>query len=232
VRKFILSYIALFAFNLSFSQGTSPFYKVNPGQALEEVLNNEIRFLYPEFKMGLVLFRSGSLGSSKMNYNFLYRELLFINGEDTLALDKGEDIRHVVIENDTFYFRENEWIRQVASSGKVRLAEVKFLTMVDIEKIGAYGQEISGNSVDAYMVTTANMPRKLEANQVLTFAMAKNFYFGDRFDNYRLANKKNISNMFGNKCPGIEKYLESEKISYHSSSDMQKLFDFINRNLK
>ncbi len=232
MRKFILSYIALLAFNISFSQGTSTYYKVNPGQILEEVLNNEIRFLYPEFKMGLVLFRNGSLGSSKMNYNFLHRELQFINGEDTLALDKGEDIRHVVIEIDTFYFRENEWIRQVASSGKVRLAEVKFLSMVDMEKIGAYGQEISGNSVDAYMVTAANMPKRLEANQVLTFAIAKNFYFGDRFDNYRLANKKNISNMFGNKCPGIEKYLESEKISYHSSSDMQKLFDFINRNLK
>ena len=232
MRKFILSYIALLAVNLSFSQDASPYYKVNPGQIVEEVLNNEIRFLYPEFKMGLVLFRSGSMGSSKMNYNFLDRELQFINGEDTLALDKGEDIRYVVIEKDTFYFKENEWIRQVASSGRVRLAEVKFLAMVDLEKIGAYGQEISGNSVDVYMVTAANMPKRLEANQVITFTMAKNFYFGDRYDNYRLANKKNISNMFGNKCPGIEKYLASEKISYHSSSDMQKLFDFINQNLK
>jgi hypothetical protein len=232
VRKFILIYIASFAINFSFSQDTKQYYKVNPGQAVEEVLNNEVRFLYPEFKAGTVLFRNGSFGASRMNYNFYDQELQFINGEDTLALDKGEDIRNIVIEKDTFYYREKQWVRHIASTSNVRLGEVKYLAFADMEKIGAYGQEMSSSAVGAYQMTISNVPKNIVANQILTFVMTQDYYFGDRHGNYMVANKKNIGNMFGNKCPGIGKFLESEKINFHILSDMEKVFEFINRNYK
>jgi hypothetical protein len=62
--------------------------------------------------------------------------------------------------------------------------------------------------------------------------MNQDYYFSDKYDNYKLANKKNIVNMFGNKCAGLDKFLDSEKVNYHSLADMRKLFDFINTNLK
>ncbi|HEX5667483.1 MAG TPA: hypothetical protein VFX73_01705 [Chitinophagaceae bacterium] len=232
MRKFILIYIAILVVNFGFGQNTQQYYKIQPGQPIEEVLTNEVRFLHPEFKAGTVLFRNGSVGGSRLNYNFFHQELQFINGEDTLALDKGEDIRHVVIEKDTFYFREKQWIRHITSKDNVRLAEVKYLAFANVEKNGLYGQVMASTGVDAYQVTTSNVPRNIDANQILTFVMTQDFYFGDRLDNYMLANKKNIGNMFGNKCPGIEKFLESEKINYHSLSDIQKVFEFINRNFK
>jgi hypothetical protein len=232
VRKFILIYIAILAVNFSFSQDTKQYYKVNPGQPVEEVLNNEVRFLYPEFKAGTVLFRNGSFGASRMNYNFYDQELQFINGEDTLALDKGEDIRNIVIEKDTFYYREKQWVRHIASTRNVRLGEVKYLAFANVEKTGMYGQVMSSTTVDTYQVTTSNVPKNIDANQILTFVMTQDYYFGDRHGNYMVANKKNIGNMFGNKCPGIEKFLESEKINYHSLSDIQKVFEFIDRNFK
>lgn len=232
MRKFILIYIALLAVNFSFSQDNRQYYKVNPGQPVEEVLNNEVRFLYPEFKTGIVLFRNGGMVASRMNYNFYHQELQFINGEDTLALDKGEDIRNIVIEKDTFYYREKQWVRHIASTGNVRLGEVRYLAFANMEKIGAYGQVMASSAVDAYQVTVSNVPKNIDANQILTFVLTQDYYLGDRLDNYMLANKKNIGNMFGNKCPGVEKFLESEKINYHSLSDIKKVFDFINQNLK
>jgi hypothetical protein len=232
VRKFILIYIAILAVNPSFSQDIKQYYKVNPGQPIEEVLTNDVRFLHPEFTAGTVLFRNGSIGASKLNYNFYHQELQFINGEDTLALDKGEDIRYVVIEKDTFYFREKQWIRHIASKSNVRLAEAKYLAFANVEKTGMYGQVMANTTVDSYQMTVANVPKNIDANQILTFVMTQDYYIGDRLDKYMLANKKNIGNMFGNKCPGIEKFLETEKINYHSLSDIQKVFEFINRNLK
>jgi hypothetical protein len=234
VKQFILTLIIVVGFEAGFSQDTRQTYRVEPGQPVEEVLNAEIRFLYPEFKAGSVLFRNGNFGASKMNYNFLHQELQFINGVDTMAIAGEEEIRHVIIEKDTFYFRDKHWLRQLASTGKVRMAEVKFLSFANNEKIGAFGQVNSGSAIDAIenMVTISNITKKLVANQILTFAMNQNYYFSDKYDNYRLANKKNIVNMFGNKCAGLDKFLDSEKVNYHSLADMRKLFDFINTNLK
>jgi hypothetical protein len=221
--------IIVLGFSAGYSQDTRQIYKVNPGQYVEEVLTAEVRFLYPEFKAGTVLFRSGNFGASKMNYNFLHQELQFINGADTLALDKGEDIRYVKIEKDTFYFQDKLWLRQLASTGIVRMAEVKFLSFANSEKIGAFGQVNSGSSIDAIenMVTISNITKKLDANQVLSFAMNQNYYFSDKYNNYIQANKKNLVNMFGNKCAGLGKFLESEKVNYHSLSDMNRVFDYI-----
>jgi hypothetical protein len=169
-----------------------------------------------------------------MNYSFLHQELQFIKGPDTLALDGAQEIQHVIIDKDTFYFRDKMWIRQVASNGLVRMAELKYLAFANREKIGAFGQPNSGSSIDAVenLVTVTNITRKLESNQIITFAMNYSYYFSDRFDNYKLANRKNIVNMFGNKCPGLDKFLDSEKVNYHSLADMRKVFDFIFTNLK
>jgi hypothetical protein len=226
--------IIVLGFETGFSQVTRQTYRVEPGQPVEEVLNAEVRFLYPEFMAGSVLFRNGNFGASKMNYNFLHQEIQFIKGVDTLALDGEEEIRHVIIEKDTFYFREKQWLRQLVSTGKVRMAEVKFLSFANNEKIGAFGQVNSGSAIDAIenMVTISNITKKLVANQILTFAMNQDYYFSDKYDNYKLANKKNIVNMFGNKCAGLDKFLDSEKVNYHSLADMRKLFDFINTNLQ
>jgi hypothetical protein len=114
----------------------------------------------------------------------------------------------------------------------VRLAEAKYLAFANVEKNGMYGQVMANTTVDTYQMTVANVPKNIDANQILTFVMTQDYYLGDRLDNYMLANRKNIGNMFGNKCPGIEKFLESEKINYHSLSDMEKVFEFISQNLK
>ena len=106
--------------------------------------------------------------------------------------------------------------------------------MVGIKKIGAFGQVNSGSAIDAIenMVTISNITKKLVANQILTFAMYQNYYFSDKFDNFKQASKKNIVNMFGNKCAGLDKFLDSEKINYHRFSDMQKVFDYIVTHIK
>jgi hypothetical protein len=234
VKTIFLILISFLAFGAGYSQDSREMYKINPGQSIDDVIKGEIRLMYPEFKAGYVLFRNGNFGASKMNYNFLHQELQFINGADTLALDGGEDIRHVIIEKDTFYYRDKQWLRQMASTGKVRMAELKFLEFVNREKIGAFGQVNSGSSIDAVenLVTISNITKKLETNQIITFAMNFNYYFSDKYDNYKLANRKNIANMFGNSCRGLDKFLESEKINYHSSTDMNKVFEYINSNLK
>jgi hypothetical protein len=234
VKQFIFILLTAFGYSVGFSQDTREVYKVNPGQSIEEAIKGEARFMYPEFKAGFVLFRNGNFGSSKMNYNFLHQELQFIDGADTLALDKAEDIRHVIIEKDTFYFRDKHWLRQVVSNGQVRMAELKSLSFANNEKIGAFGQVNSGSSIDAIenMVTISNITKKLEANQILTFAMSYNYYFSDKFDNYKLANRKSIVNLFGNKCKGLDQFLESEKVNYKNGSDMKKVFDYISANLR
>lgn len=234
MKHFLFFVIAILFSAVVLSQEQREVYRINPGQDMNEVIKGEVKYLYPEFRHGSVLFRNGNFGSSKMNYSYLHQELQFIKGSDTLALDRGQDIQHVIIEKDTFYFRDKFWIRQVASNGLVRMAESKNLAFANREKIGAFGQPNSGSSIDAVenLVTVTNLTRKLESNQIITFAMSYTYYFSDRFDNYKPASRKTIVNMFGTKCPGLEKFLESEKINYKSGADVRKVYDYIVTHIK
>jgi hypothetical protein len=152
----------------------------------------------------------------------------FINGADTLAVDREGDISYIAIETDTFYFQKF-WIRQIAVSGKSRLGVKRILVLAKAEKEGAFGQMSAGTSIDA--VQKLNTPlavgKNLTLNEVLSFTTADVYYFADKFGNFMQASKKNLVNMFGNSTPGLEKFLEKSKFNYNNEADMKAVFDYL-----
>ncbi|HLO81422.1 MAG TPA: hypothetical protein VK166_10705 [Chitinophagaceae bacterium] len=223
--SFVLCFLASYFLT---AQEVKKVYTVNPGQTLDEGLPFEVRYAYPEFKAGFAHFRNGNLGGSKMNYNYLISEMQFINGADTVSVNKAEDIKFIVIEKDTFYYVKG-WVRQLATSGEVKLGEKKSLAFSNREKIGAFGTSGGGSSIDAVenVSTVSNIQKSLEAKQMLSFAEYSVFYFADRFGEYRQATKKSLANMFGKNHPGFEKFLEEGKFNYFSETDMKKVYDYL-----
>ncbi|HLO81423.1 MAG TPA: hypothetical protein VK166_10710 [Chitinophagaceae bacterium] len=203
-------------------------YTVNAGQTLDQGLPVEVRYAYPEFKAGSAHFRAGTQVGSKLNFSFVHEEMQFINGADTLAVDREGDIRFIAIEADTFYFQKF-WIRQIAVSAKSRLGVKRSLVLAKAEKEGAFGQMSAGTSIDA--VEKLNTPnavaRKLTLNEVLSFTTVDLYYFADKFGNFTQASKKNLVNMFGNSTPGFEKFLEKNKFNYNKEADMKAIFDYL-----
>ncbi len=220
--------LCLFGSFLIQAQEQKKVYTVNPGQTLDQGLPLEVRYAYPEFKPGTAHFRAGNQVGSKLNFSFVHEEMQFINGADTLAVDREGDISYIAIETDTFYFQKF-WIRQIAVSGKTRLGVKRSLVLAKAEKEGAFGQMSSGTSIDA--VQKLNTPlavgKNLTLKEVLSFTTADVYYFADKFGNFTQASKKNLVNMFGNSTPGLEKFLEKSKFNYYNEADMKAVFDYL-----
>ncbi len=226
--RFLLLFVFVYP-TLLFSQEYVS-YKVEPGENPNVVLPVTARYSYADFQQGAVLMRSGVVSRANLNYSQLHGQMQFIRSADTLFVSNVEDVKHVVLGNDTFYFQKN-WLRQFACSGKIRLAEHKVLDYANNEKLGPYSGKSSGavervQSIDNMAV----IDKSYVAREVLTFVERNNYYFSDRFGRFVLANKKNILDLFGKSTSGLEKYLAEVKPNYNKREDMLALLGLLQSN--
>ena len=73
----------------------------------------------------------------------------------------------------------------------------------------------------------ANALKSLVAKEILTFTENRIWYFGDKFNRFKQASKKNVMEMFGKMKPGLEKFLEDNHINYFDEPDIKKLAAFL-----
>ena len=203
-------------------------FKVNPGEQVMKVIPAADMYTYPEFILGDVQFKNGKLGRARMNYNSLLAEIEYIGDKnDTIIMDDAESTHYVAISTDTFYYYKR-YLRQLSNKNGVKLTENREIDLINREKIGGFG-ESNGGAVEVKESVEANASqmKTLVAKQILTFSENYVYYFGDRFNKFRQANRKNIMEMFGKMKPDLEKYLDENKLNYFDKNDMTKLAEYL-----
>ena len=228
LKPFFILFCLVFSQSL-FSQELKTF-KVNPGEKVYEVISPMDRYAYPDFISGIVQFKNDRIGGSRMNYNALLPGIEFIDqNNDTLTLDNLETIRYIVMANDTF-FVEKAVTQQILTDGKIRLARSRVIMMSNHQRIGAMGLPTDA-SVDAFtaLSSSGNPLKTMVAKEILTFKEHVTFYFGNKYGQFKQANKKNLVSQFGNHKKEITAYLEENKVNFFSEEDMRKLFGFLSK---
>jgi hypothetical protein len=203
-------------------------FKVNPGQLVDTTLPQDAIYTYPEFTIGSVQFKNGNLGAAKMNYNCMIMEMEFINDKgDTVTLDDVQSFHYISISTDTFYY-DKGFLRQISNKQHVKLAEKKVLMITNRQKLGGMG-EINGGSVETKdQLSSSGSPLKgIVAQEILTYSEYITWYFGDRYNHFKQATKKNVIDIFGRNKPGLEKYLNDNHVDYFSEEDMKKLAAYL-----
>lgn len=228
LKPFFILFCLVFSKSL-FSQELKTF-KVNPGEKVYEVISPKDRYAYPDFISGIVQFKNDRIGGSRMNYNALLPGIEFIDqNNDTLTLDNLETIRYIVMANDTF-FVEKAVMQQILTDGKIRIARSRVIMISNHQRIGAMGLPTDA-SVDAFtaLSSSGNPLKTMVAKEILTFKEHVNFYFGNKFGQFKQASKKNLVSQFGNHKKEITAYLEENKVDYFSEEDMRKMFGFLSK---
>jgi hypothetical protein len=204
-------------------------YKVNPGEQVIYGLPVEVRYYYPEFRTGLVQFRNGNLGGGKMNYSPLLDEMEFISDSgDTLALADVESIKYIHFGTDTFFVFQNFLIKELAITKNVRLCERRSVSLVNRERFGGHGELKSGSVLAVEQLSSGvNTMRKMVAKEMLTFSADRTYYFGDQYGSFKLASKKNLTDMFGKNYPGLENFLRTNDINYLKEEDLRLVLEFL-----
>src|SRR5687768_14838327 len=184
--------LLLLCSSLSFAQ-TSNSYLVKAGSSISESIPAEELYQYPQFKKGMVFFKSGDKSAALLNYHRLLDEIQFIDPKgDTLAVANEELIKWITIDADSFFW-DKGYIKLVEEKGPAKLAIRQILRLVDVKKRGAYDMSSSVSSITTVNSISNGYRRlNLALKQDVLIAKDVNYYFGDRNNHFLIANKKNL----------------------------------------
>ncbi|MDB5196839.1 MAG: hypothetical protein JWP88_1210 [Flaviaesturariibacter sp.] len=232
MKKQLLLLIIFFSCFYLHAQDTTIIVKA--GNRINDVLAPANVLLYPHFNNGIVSFRDGSKAAAKMNYNSLYDQMLFINPKgDTLAITDEKNIKYVALSSDTFYYHEG-YIKLVANTGNIKLAEKRIWEIADIRKMGAHNKEVNTYAVTTVRTITDGVGRTYDLTLPEDLVLRKKsvYYLGDRLGLFVPADRKNLNHHFPKEAINLTNYLKENKVDLKNKSDLVKLINFMDQSAR
>ena len=218
---------ALIYYTGLFAQNTTSI-AVKAGSNIMDVLSTADVFHYPQFTSGKVLFKDGISAEAKLNYNRLLDEMHFIDPKgDTLAIANEKTIKFIVIDKDSFFYDQG-YVRLLYGNNVVKLAIKQVWKVVDTKKTGAYNMASSVSSISSKSsYFDGRRFHKITVNENVVLSKVEQYYFGDKYNRFVLANKKNLLMLFAKEQRRIEMYLKENKVDFNNKDDLEKVVQFL-----
>lgn len=207
----------------------STFVTIKAGSRIKDVLAATDIFFCPEFISGSVFFKNGIVANAKMNYDNLADQMLFIDPKgDTLALDAEKTIKFIALGKDTFYYFDG-YVRLVASNSIVKLAERKTWEVADIRKIGSHDRQAKTYAVTSFITLTNGYGKAYDLilNEDIVLRKKAQYYFGNNYNSFVPATKKNLLSFFPKQENILVKYLKEDHVNFNEKHDLEKLAQFL-----
>jgi hypothetical protein len=193
---------------------------------VSEVLTPKKIYKYSEFLPGKIFFRDGKFAESKFNYNYLNGEIEFIQ-KDTLAIVKQQmfNIKMMTVDKDTFFY-DKGYLQQIVETPLGKLLKRQMLVVVKREKIGAYDQPTATSAIESYSSFSdayGSFNPNLRVRENITMVLRTDYFFGDRFNVFLFASKKNLLKAYPNKKDKINQYLKQREVNFKNGEELKKL---------
>jgi hypothetical protein len=201
---------------------------VKAGNTIEGSVPAIDLYEYPQFIHGTVLSRAGNTSGGNMKYNRFLDEMQFITPKgDTFTLINKKDITFIHIGADTFFYDQG-YIKLVTSLANVQLGEKQMLRIIDKQKMGAYGMVSSTTAIDSYASYNDGVQiYNMTVMQDLILAREVQYYIGDRYNHFVVANKKNVLELFPKQHKALVNYLKENTVEFNKKEDLVKLVQFV-----
>jgi hypothetical protein len=228
----ILKTVLLWSFALHFSNGIiaqgKKFVSIKAGNKVTDVLSPADIYYFPTFTTGRVYFKDGSKSEARLNYNHLVDEMQFIDPKnDTLALANENTIQAIAVEKDTFYYH-NGYQRLIRQTGGVKLTIKQFWAIGDVKKMGAFNQANTSASIATVSTFTGKGGNyELILNEDVDLRKAEQFFLVDPYNQFVLASRKNVLDLFPKHQQAIKTYLKENSVEFSKQEDLEKLVQFL-----
>jgi len=193
----------------------------------ESVLVTDV-YEYPQFVPGKVFFIPGDSSGGRLNYNRFLDEMQFIDLKgDTLNLAYPGTIKFIRISNDLFYY-DNGYVKLIKDNNRIKLAAKQTLKVSSKNKIGAYNMASTAGAIDSYnSLTIDHKNYNLTPRVDFTLTKKTEYYFGDKYNHFVLANKKDILRLYSKQEGTINAYLKENNVDFKNREDIEKLFQYL-----
>ena len=201
---------------------------IKAGTSFNESVSITDQFEYPQFVYGKVFFRPGDSSGGRLNYNRFLDQMQFIDFKgDTLNIAYPGTVRFIRINNDLFYY-DNGYVKLIKDNNTIKLAAKQTLRLSAKTKIGAYNMPSSSSAIDSYSsLVIDNKNYNLTPREDITLTKKTEYYFGDKYNHFVLANKKNISRLYSKQDGKITEYLKVNNVDFNKWEDIEKLFQYL-----
>ena len=203
---------------------------IKAGTSFNESVPITDLYEYPEFVYGKVFFIQGDSSGGRLNYNRFLDQMQFIDFRgDTLNIAYPGTIKFIRISNDLFYYdNDYGYVKLIKDNNTIKLAAKQSLKVLGRNKIGAYDMASPGSAIDNYAsFTIDNKNYNLTPRVDITLTKKTQYYFGDKYNHFVLANKKNLLSLYSKKDGAITAYLKENKVDFNNPEDIEKLFQYL-----
>lgn len=214
----------------AFAQNTHPVFRVKDVNDISKIIPYKDRFQFEQFQDGKVYFRNGKVTAAKLNYSYIYAEIMFINPKkDTLLLADLDYINFVSIaDHSYFYFKGHGHIEQIEDFGQVNLGKKSYYLNMGNEKYAAYGQYSSTSAISSYssFINQDGMIQFLKGNNKVVMKKNASYYFIDRNKQFLVANRQNLLKAYSSHKKEINQYLKQKNPDFEQEPDLKQVLAF------
>jgi hypothetical protein len=227
MSKYILPVSMMLLILVAKAQVTEKF-TVRAGEDISKTLASYGMYRLPAFVNGTVTFKDKSTAGGKMNYNIYLGEVQFIDAKgDTLSIANPETIDSIAIDSNLFYYKKG-YLQVVANYNAIRLVMKQKIEFRPV-KIGAYGNQSPGNSIESYGKTSTSPyvnNNQLTINEDIIVLKSTHYFLS--YQRYREveANRRGFLSVFPAIKNKVDEFIDTNKIEFNKEADLKRLLAF------
>jgi len=201
---------------------------IRAGTSVKESVSITDLYQYPQFIHSKVFFKFGDSTMTRLNYNKLLDEMQFIDFKgDTLGIANTAMLRLIRINDDVFYY-DNGYVKLIKDTNGIKLAAKQTLRVASKNKIGAYDMSNPTSAIDSYgtFVDQRGVYNLVPRADIILVKKTQ-YYFGDKYNRFVLATRKNLMEQFSKQSKTLNTYLKENNVDLNRKEDLEKLLQFL-----
>ena len=201
---------------------------IKAGMSINESVSITDLYQYPQFVYSKVYTKSGDSAVVRLNYNRLFDEMQFIDFKgDTLSIANAPMLRLIRINDDVFYY-DDGYVKLIKDTNGIKLAAKQTLRVAGKNKIGAYDMANPTSAIDSYgTLIDQRGIYKLAPREDITLAKKTEYYFGDEYNQFVWATRKNLLQQFSKQSRTLNAYFKENNVNLNRIEDLEKLLQFL-----
>lgn len=184
------------------------------------------QLLFPDFKGGNILMKSGTVNEAFLNYNMVDEEMLMDRGGEYRVLSKPEEVDTIFLGDKKFVWIDKLFY-EVVSVGKVSIFIQHKSRYVSVGTPTAYGMTSQTNaSPTVATVQGGNQVRHLEKPDNVKVTCIDVYWARIGNEMHRFSNLKQFAKLFNDQETKVRDYVKSSNLEIKSPEDLKKLGEF------
>ena len=221
VLTFFLTETILIAQNLSKSYALTEFKQAS------RIPFNE-RFQFENFKTGFVYKQTGGRSEAKLNYSYLYGDILFVSRSlDTLSISDVHLVKNVSIgENIYYHDQKYGFVEVVAEHDGVKVGKKCQLAVVDFDNRTNF-ERLESPASRPSQATLVRMPGNIKIENLtnLKLELQLTYFFIDKNNRFHVAERGSLIKIYAIAKKKVFAYLNTHDIDYRNENDLKKAIE-------